>query len=566
MAARLAEAGHSVTVLEAGHSDRSGHFRDLFVHMPTALAWPMSSPRYNWGFLAEPEPALDNRRVTCPRGKGLGGSSSVNGMVYVRGHPEDFQKWEEMGATNWGYRHVLPYFKKAENWQGGSNTYRATDGPLHVKFGDNAANTPLFDLFIKAGGEAGYGTTDDYNAQRQEGFGSMPMTVFHSGPMKGLRCSTASAYLHPAIKAAADKLVVKTQVMTRKVLLGPDADNPQGQPRAVGVEYIDSNGKTHELKANKEVILSAGSIQTPQLLQVSGIGDASHLESIGVRPLVKNSNVGQNLQDHLELYFQQEVLTPISIAPIMSSYFKKLQLGLQWILTRTGLGATNHFESAAFLRSSSSKSYPDVQFHFLPVGVSYDGVSLADSKSGHSMQVHIGTCRSASRGHVKARTNSMADPPEIRFNYMSQEQDWEDMRNAIEVARQVMRQPSLEGIAGDEILPGKDAELNEYIREHAESAYHPCGSCKMGSDPNKDGAVVDSKGRVFGVSGLRVVDASIFPSITNGNLNAPVIMAAERIADLILGRCLPPIDFSDDSKPWEPPSLDFDREKPPAVP
>ena len=486
-------------------------------------------------------------------------------MVYVRGHPKDFQRWEELGATNWDYHHVLPYFKKAENWQGGSNIYRATDGPLDVKFGDNPANTLLFDAFIQAGGEAGYGTTDDYNAQRQEGFSRMPMTIFHSGPMKGLRCSTASAYLHPALRTYRDKLQVETQVVTHKVML-ESCGGGLGAPRAVGVEYSDSSGKLHELKANKEVILSAGSIQTPQLLQVSGIGNPSHLKSIGVVPRVENPNVGQNLQDHLELYFQQEVLPPISIAPVMSSYIKKLQLGLQWIFTRTGLGATNHFESAAFVRSSSSKSYPDIQFHFLPVGISYDGVSLADSKSGHSLQVHVGTCRSASRGHVKARTSSMADAPEIRFNYMSLEQDWLDMRNAIEVARQVMRQPALRGIVGDEILPGKDANLDEYIREHAESAYHPCGTCKMGSDPNTDGAVVDPKGRVFGVDALRVADASIFPSITNGNLNAPVIMAAERIADLILGKCLPPVDFSDENKPWEPPSLEEDREKLPAVP
>lgn len=564
IAARLAEAGKSVTLLEAGHSDRSGHFRDFFVHMPTALAFPMASPRYNWGFLAEPEPILDGRRVTCPRGKGLGGSSSINGMVYVRGHPQDFEAWEKLGAKGWGYKHVLPYFRKAENWQLGDNPpYRGSEGPLHVKFGDYAANTPLFDAFIRAGIQAGYGTTEDYNGQRQEGFSRMPMTVFHSGPMKGLRCSTASAYLRPALKKHGDSLKVETQAMVRRILFD-DNEQEASSSRAIGLEYTDASGKVQRIIANKEVILSAGSIQTPQLLQVSGIGDPSHLESIQVPTRVANPNVGQNLQDHLELYFQQEVLPPISIAPVMSSYVKKLQLGIQWILTRTGLGATNHFESAAFVRSSNHFDYPNVQFHFLPVGVSYDGVSLADSRTGHSMQIHVGTCRSPSRGHVLARSRSMQDAPTIRFNYMSHQQDWEDMRDAIGVARQVMRQPALEGIVGDEILPGKDADLDEYIKEHVESAYHPCGTCKMGSSMEEDGAVVDPQGRVLGVQGLRVADASVFPQITNGNLNAPVIMVGERMADVILGKSLlAPVEFDESNRPWESPTLEDDRESTP---
>jgi len=540
----------------------------------TALAWPMASSRYNWGFLAEPEPALNNRRVTCPRGKGLGGSSSINGMVYVRGHPNDFDRWaDELGATDWSFRHVLPYFRKAEHWQGGDDyPYRGTDGPLHVKFGDNAANTPLFDCFMKAGDEAGYGTTPDYNGQRQEGFSRMPMTVFHSGPMKGLRCSTASAYLHPALQKYGDRLTVKTSAMTKKILLehqekshSQNSNTRESTPIAVGVEYNDNSGQVHQIRANKEVIIAAGSIQTPQLLQVSGIGDPNHLDSIGVPVTVANPNVGQNLQDHLELYFQQEVLPPISIAPVIGSYWKQLLLGLEWIFNRTGLGATNHFESAAFVRSSSTKTYPDVQFHFLPVGLSYDGQSLAQSKSGHSMQIHVGTCRSSSRGHVKAKSSSMEEPPEIKFNYMSKEEDWIDMRNAIGIAREVMRQPAMKGIAGEEILPGKDANLDDYIRDHVESAYHPCGTCKMGSDPTADGAVVDPSGKVFGVKSLRIVDTSIFPSITNGNLNAPAIMVAERISDLILNKCLPPVQFNENNRPWTPPTLKTNKEKSRAV-
>lgn len=363
----------------------------------------------------------------------------------------------------------MPYFRRAENWQEGENfPYRGTDGPLHVKHGDNAAGSPLFNAFIQAGDEAGYGTTDDYNAERQEGFGKMAMTIFHSGPSKGMRCSVSSAYLHPALKQYGENLSVITNAFTQRILF--DKMTGVGIPKAVGVEYVDAkSGETKRIMANKEVIICTGSIQTPQLLQVSGIGNKSHLESINVEPVYINSNVGQNLQDHLELYFQQEVKPPISLAPVISNPLRQLKLGLEWILTRKGLGATNHFESCAFVRSSTEKSYPDVQFHFLPVGLSYDGVTLADSKTGHSCQIHIGTCRSKSRGFVEAITNDMKDAPRIKFNYMSQKEDWDDMRNAIEVARQVMRQPSMQDIVGDEILPGKDADIDGelLLRQHS---------------------------------------------------------------------------------------------------
>jgi choline dehydrogenase len=364
--------------------------------MPTALAWPMSSKRYNWAFEADPEPALNNRVISCPRGKCLGGSSSINGMVYVRGHRSTFDEWHELGATGWDYKSILPYFIKAENWNGRDPCpYRGKNGPLHVKFGDNAAGTDLYSLFERAGAEAGYGTTEDYNAHRQEGFGKMAMTVFHDGPKKGMRCSTSSAYLHPTLKSHGDLLHVKTNVTTKKIIFhrkkknGTASDNP----KAVGVQYVhdDNLGTVHEIFAQKEVILCAGAIQSPQLLQVSGIGDRNHLTAIGLKGdeiIVDNPFVGQNLQDHLELYFQQEV-SHGSLAPVVSSYWEQFKIGLRWILYRDGLGATNQFESAAFVRSSPTKTFPDVQFHFLPVGISYDGVSLAPSDTGHSMQVRV---------------------------------------------------------------------------------------------------------------------------------------------------------------------------------
>lgn len=394
MASRLAEKGHTVKLLEAGQSDSVlDSPLNLLLHMPTALAMPMHRDKFNWKFVVNPEEALGGRVIHCPRGKGLGGSSSINGLVYVRGNKGDFDAWEEMGATGWNYASVLPYFRKAENWHGqdpSTTKYRGTDGPLHVKFGENSHKTPLFDAFIEAGSQAGYGLTKDYNAARQEGFGPKAMTVFHSGPMKGLRCSTSSAYLHPAIKEYPNKIDVETGAMIQRVLW--DDPKKDSKPRAVGVEYRDKSGLIQSLPAAKEVILCAGAIGSPQILQVSGVGDPDHLKRIGVidsveQIIVANPNVGKNLTDHLELYFQQEVVLPVSIAPIVKSWIRKLAVGIEWVLFRRGLGATNHFESAAFVRSSQTHSYPDIQFHFLPVAVSYDGQTIAESNSGHSMQV-----------------------------------------------------------------------------------------------------------------------------------------------------------------------------------
>ena len=590
VASRLAEGNQRVHLIESGSSDLiKDSPLNLLLHIPTALAMPMHYNKYNWKYVIEPSKHLNNRIIHCPRGKGLGGSSSINGMVYVRGHHMDFDLWDtKYGATGWNYSNVLPYFMKAENWEGYNtndggedketmSTYRGKFGPLHVKNGVNACNTPLYDAFIQAGVEAGYGYTSDYNGSRQEGFSRKAMTVYHSGNKKGQRCSTSSAYLHPAVVKHPNLLSVETNSNIQRIMWDFEIsdgrnnkkdDTTKKPPRAVGIEYIDKSGTLQRLPVNKEVILCAGAIESPHILQVSGVGNPSHLQQIHQDVVVNNPNVGMNLQDHLELYFQQEVLKPISMTPIVTSNLRKLWVGIEWLLgRRNGLASTNHFESAAFVRSSPQMTYPDIQFHFLPVAVSYDGQSITPSNSGHSMQIHIGCNRPYSRGHVLAQSSNMKNSPEIQFNYMSHEQEWIDFKKAIEIARQVMRQPALKEYVGEELLPGSGcADLDDYISEHIESAYHPCCTCKMGEDVEKDNAVVDTQGRVHGTHALRVVDASIFPSITNGNLNAPTIMVAERISDMILGKeLLPSIEFTADNKPWEIPNPNMDREKEPIV-
>jgi choline dehydrogenase len=467
-------------------------------------------------------------------------------MVYVRGHALDFDRWHELGALGWDYQHVLPYFKKAENWAHGQGaadfTYRGQSGPLHVKNGDNPFGTPLFDAFIRAGEEAGYGVTKDYNAKRQEGFGPMAMTVHHSGPLRGTRCSASSAYLRPAKDRK--NLTVKTKAHVRKILF----ETGKEVPRATGVEISQNgSGKVQRITARKEVILCAGAIHSPQLLQVSGVGDFNMLP-MGAPRVLHAPGVGTNLQDHLELYFQQECLTQDSIAPSAGSALKKFLIGLEWMLTRSGPGSSNHFEAAAFVRSAAGIQEPNVQFHFLPMAVAYGSLEpTSETSTGHSFQIHVGTSLSKSRGYIRARTNDMQDAPMIKFNYMSHPSDWADMRAAIRIAREVISMPSMKPFAGREIMPGpecvSDESLDEYIRDNVESAYHPCGTCAMGT-------VLDAEGRVTGAEGLRVADASAFPHITNGNLNAPVIMLAERIADMIKGNVLPPHELAPEDAPW----------------
>ncbi len=525
MAYRLSEAGKSVLVIEHGGTDAGP-----FIQMPAALSYPMNMSLYDWGYKTLPEPHLGGRTLVCPRGKVIGGSSSINGMVYVRGHAGDYDHWAESGADGWSYADVLPYFKRMENWdesgQGGDPDWRGSDGPLHISRGPR--NNPLHSAFVEAGRQAGYPVTDDYNGQQQEGFGPMDMTVY-----KGQRWSAANAYLKPALKRDNCDLV---RGLARKVMME--------NGRAVGVE-IERGGQVQVIRANAEVILSASSLNSPKLLMLSGIGPGAHLAEHGIDVVADRAGVGQNLQDHLEVYMQMACKQPITLYKYWNLIGKGL-IGAQWLFTKTGLGASNQFETAGFIRSRAGISYPDIQYHFLPIAVRYDGQAAAE---GHGFQAHVGPMRSSSRGEVTLQSADPKAAPNIFFNYMSTEQDWEDFRACIRLTREIFAQEAMQPFVKSEIQPGADLqtddEIDSFIREHAESAYHPCGTCKMGSvdDPN---AVVDCECRVIGVDGLRVADSSIFPRITNGNLNGPSIMTGEKASDHILGRRL----ASSNAEPW----------------
>ncbi|MEO1563331.1 MAG: choline dehydrogenase [Pseudomonadota bacterium] len=527
MAYRLSENGkHSVIVIEYGGSDWGP-----LINMPAALSYPMNMARYDWGYQSEPEPHLGGRRLATPRGKVVGGSSSINGMIYVRGHAMDYDHWKEAGAQGWAYADVLPYFKRMENWdsggQGGDPDWRGKDGPLHVSRGPRA--NPLFDVFVEAGRQAGYGVTGDYNGERQEGFGPFDMTVH-----RGERWSAAKAYLRPALKRPNCEMV---NGLARRVTF-------EGL-KATGIEVQTPNGVI-QVQAGKEVILAASSINSPKLLMLSGIGPAASLKEHGIAVRADRPGVGKNLQDHLELYIQQAATQPITLAKYWN-LIGKASIGARWLFFRSGLGASNQFESAAFIRSKPGVAYPDIQYHFLPIAVRYDGQVAAE---GHGFQAHVGPMRSPSRGAVTLASADPADAPKIQFNYMSTDQDWEDFRTAIRLTREIFAQEAFKPYAGHEIQPGEavqsDAALNDFIRDHVESAYHPCGTCKMGAatDPM---AVVDPECRVIGVEGLRVADSSIFPQITNGNLNAPSIMTGEKASDHILGKH--PL-ARDNARPW----------------
>lgn len=512
LANRLTEDGqHTVLLLETGGSDKS-----IFIQMPTALSIPMNTKKYAWQFETEPEPFLDNRRMHCPRGKVLGGSSSINGMVYVRGHARDFDEWQQHGAEGWDYAHCLPYFKKAESWAFGGDDYRGDQGPLGVNNGNRMQN-PLYQAFVDAGVEAGYFPTADYNGRQQEGFGPMHMTV-----KNGRRWSTANAYLRPAM--GRPNLTVVTHALVHRVLL----DGKQ----AVGVRY-ERNGRVQEVRVSKEVILSAGSVGSPHLLQLSGIGARDTLETAGIEVKHELPGVGENLQDHLEFYFQFRCKQPISLNGKLDLWNKFL-IGSRWLLKKDGLGATNHFESCGFIRSKAGVEWPDLQYHFLPAAMRYDGREAFD---GHGFQVHIGHNKPKSRGYIKAASADPGMAPRIRFNYLEHEEDREGFRACVRLTREIINQPAMDPYREAEIQPGEqvrtDEEIDAFVRRSVESAYHPSCSCRMGTD---DLAVVDPETKVRGIAGLRVVDSSIFPTIPNGNLNAPTIMVAERAADLIRGK------------------------------
>ena len=501
----------NVLLLEFGGSDKS-----MFIQMPTALSIPMNTEKFAWQFHTEPEPYLDNRKMHCPRGKVIGGSSSINGMVYVRGNAMDYEEWQDNGATDWGYQHCLPYFKKADDWKFSKDDYRGQGGPLSVNNGNEMQN-PLYRAFIDAGIQAGYAHTEDYNGFRQEGFGAMHMTV-----KNGVRWSAANAYLKPAMQRK--NLKVVTRALSRRIVLE--------DLKAVGVEY-QLGDKTCIAKATREVIISAGSVGSPQMLQMSGIGPAEVLRNAGVEVKHDLPGVGQNLQDHLEFYFQFRCKKNITLNGKLGLWSKFL-IGARWHLFKSGLGATNHFESCAFIRSRPGIKAPDIQYHFLPAAMRYDGRAAFD---GHGFQVHVGHNKPTSRGRINIKSPDPLDKPSILFNYLETEVDREGFRQCVRLTRDIMQQPAMEEYKGDEIQPGISVQSNEeidaWVRQGVESAYHPSCTCKMGSD---EMAVVDPNTRVRGVDNLRVVDSSIFPTIPNGNLNSPTIMVAERAADLIKGK------------------------------
>ncbi len=514
---RLTEDGRStVLLLEYGGSDAS-----ILIQMPAALSIPMNMARYDWLYESEPEPHLGGRRLHAPRGKVLGGSSSINGLVYVRGNPLDFDRWEEEGAKGWAYRDVLPYFRRAETRAEGGDAYRGDSGPLHTCYGRQ--RNPLYRAFVEAGKQAGYPETADVNGFQQEGFGRMDMTVH-----RGRRWSAANAYLKPALSRR--HLAVRTHALATAVLL-------EGR-RAVGVRYR-RGGRECAAGARREVILSGGPVNSPQLLMLSGIGPAAELTQHGIAVRHDLPGVGENLQDHLEFYFQMECLRPITLYSAMSPLAKAL-IGLRWLLRHDGLGATNHFEACGFIRSHAGIRYPDVQYHFLPLAAAYDGKALARC---HGFQAHVGPMRSKSRGRVRLASADPAAKPRLFFNYMSHPDDWTEMRACVRLTREIFAQAAFDPYRGRELQPGahvtSDADIDAFIRDKAESAYHPCGTCKMGS-PDDPMAVVDPEARVIGLRGLRVVDSSIMPSITTGNLNGPTIMVAEKAADHILERPPPP--------------------------
>ncbi|GAA4488405.1 choline dehydrogenase [Actinoallomurus oryzae] len=517
-----ADAGNTVLVLEAGRPD---YRWDVFIHMPAALTYPIGSRFYDWGYESEPEPYMNGRRIYHARGKVLGGSSSINGMIFQHGNPMDYERWAaDEGMQDWDFAHCLPYFKRLENCLAGDETWHGHEGPLVLERGP--AVNPLFEAFFAAAEQAGYPRTDDVNGYRQEGFAPFDRNVH-----RGRRLSAARAYLHPVMNRP--NLTVRTRAHVTKILFEGD--------RAVGVRY----GRGREAYGG-EIILCGGSINTPQLLQLSGVGNADELRALGVDVVADLPGVGENLQDHLEVYVQYACKRPVSVQPALAKWRRPI-IGAQWLFLRSGPGATNHFEGGGFVRSNDEVAYPNLMFHFLPVAIRYDGSVPA---GGHGYQVHVGPMYADTRGSVKIRSTDPAEHPALRFNYLSTENDRREWVEAINVARDILNQPALDEFNGGEISPGprvrSEEEILDWVAQDAETALHPSCTAKMGTGPM---SVVDPGSmRVHGLDGLRVVDASVMPYITNGNIYAPVMMVAEKAADLILG-----------NTPLEPDDTEFYR-------
>lgn len=520
--------------MEAGPEDNTWK-----IHMPAALTYNLCDDQYNWYYLTEPDPGMNNRVMYWPRGRVWGGSSSLNAMVYIRGHAHDYDRWEKEGAAGWAYADCLPYFRKSQTHELGADDYRGGDGPLHVSRGKT--NHPLHEAFIEAGVQAGYPFTEDMNGYQQEGFGPMDMTIH-----QGKRWNSSAGYLRPVLYRS--NLSVVSRALTTRVLF-------DGK-RAVGLEYV-RGGQTQEVRARREVILSGGSINSPQLLMLSGVGNARDLRDLGIPVVADLPGVGENLQDHLEVYVQQACTKPITLYSAQWKFpHNMVRIGMEWFLSGTGDGATAHLESGGFIRSHPGVDHPDIQYHFLPSTVNDHGRKPG---SCHAYQVHVGPMRPTSRGYMKLRSRHPSQHPKLVANYLSTDQDILEMRESIKLSREIFAQKAFDKYRGAELAPGpnvtSDKDIDEFIRIKGDSAYHPSCTCKMGS-PNDPMAVVDPQTKVIGLEGLRVVDASIMPSIVSGNLNGPTIMVAEKSADIILGH--PPL-LKSKAPVWKPKSLTTQR-------
>ena len=512
LANRLSEDPDTrVLVLEAGPMDRRLDFR---LHMPAALTWPLAGRTYNWWYESDPEPGMGDRRIYQPRGKVVGGSSCINGMIWIRGNPLDYQRWGNApGLEAWDYAHCLPYFRRLEHRLSGGDDYHGDDGPLYLT--TPACDSPLFKAFFEAVQQAGYPVTEDVNGFQQEGFSGFDRTTY-----RGRRWSAARAYYHPVKQRP--NLTLRCRALTTRILFDGH--------RAVGVEY--RRGRQLLTASAGQIICCGGAINSPQLLQLSGVGPADRLSGLGIEMVQDMPQVGEGLKDHLEVYVQYACTQPVSLYPALA-WWRQPWIGMQWLFGRSGTGASNHFEAGGFIRSNDHVDVPNVQFHFLPIAIRYDGQAPHD---GHGYQVHVGPTLSDARGWVRIRSTDPEEHPSIQFNYLSTDQDRREWVEAISCARRILNQPAFEPLRGAELAPGhevqSDEQILDFIAREGESAYHPSCTCRMGTD---EGAVTDAELRVHGLEGLHVVDASVMPSITNGNIYAPVLMIAEKASDLIRG-------------------------------